>query len=368
MTADKFSYLILILLGMHITFFAISGIILMLKNKEQHDRSRLIFSLVCFVFMFGGSGFIYSALKHDSPDEFLHLLLDPFPVVYMLPFFALVPAYIIEVLHPHWLRIPRMIGYLSPWIAACVVFFIWFGMQGWTMAVFTPLHSCQDILNNIHQPDVIFRLIFLAFYPLYVLFTCFVSYDPLTSNVSLRWKWILQTLLVLTVIGFVVGVQLRIISMIFFYWVAVDAMIGSVLYLELRIRIPVPLSATPASEPEEATDNTSPRSQSDLARKLQILLDQGIWQNPDINRELLCQTLATNRTYFSAAIHELGYENFADMINVQRMQYVEQQLKLGSTATISDLLFRAGYRNRTSAIRYFTLHFGASPSEYRVRN
>jgi len=357
MTADKFSYLILILLGMHITFFVISGIILLIRNKEQHDRSRLIFSLVCFVYAFGASGFIYSALKHDSPDEFLHLLLDPFPLVYMLPFFALIPAYIIEVLRPNWLRLPRMIAYLSPWIATSLVFLVWYGMQGWTMAVFTPLHSCQDIVNNIYQPDVIFRLIFLTFYLLYSLFACFAPYDPLTSNVSLRWKWTLQTLLVLTVIGFVVGVQLRIIYMIFFYWAAVDAMIGCVLWLELRIRIPVPV----AIEAAAATDAVSSQPLSDVAHKLQVLLDEGIWQNPEIHRELLCQTLATNRTYLSSAVRELGYDNVSDMIHHRRMQYVEQQLQLHPDAVVTDLLFQAGYRNRASAMRYFQHHLNNHP-------
>jgi len=351
MTADKFSYLILILLGMHISYFFISGIILLIRNKEQHDRSRLIFSLVCFVFAFGASGFIYSALQHDSPHDFLHLLLDPFPLMYMLPFFALVPAYIIEVLRPNWLRIPHIIGYLSPWIVTSLVFLIWYGMQGWTTAVLTPLHSCQDILLNIHRPDVIFRLFFLAYYLLYTILSCFVPYDPLTSNVPSCWKWILQTFIVLTVIGFVVGVQLRIIGMIFFYWVAVDTMIGSVLYLELRIRIPVPL---PAQSPLEtsATDEASPEL-SDLAHRLQVLLDEGIWQNPDFHRELLCQTLATNRTYLSSAVRELGYDNMADMIHHYRMRYVQQQLELHPHAVVSDLLFQAGYRNRVSAMRTF---------------
>jgi len=364
MTADKFSYLILILLAMHVTFFAISGIVLMLKNKEQHDRSRLIFSLICFTYAFSASGFIFSALKHDSPTEFMDLLLDPFPVVYVLLFFVLIPAYVIEVLRPNWLRFSHAILYLSPWIVTCLVFLGWYGVQGWTLAVFTPLHSCQDIWLNIHRPDVIFRLIFASFYLPYAFSIFFVSYDPHTSNVSIRLKRVLQCLVVLTAIGFIVGVQLRITGMIFFYWIVVDTMIGIVLYLEFSIRIPVPVAAKPVSEPKAAENDASPKQLSDLAVKLQVLLEHDIWQNPDIHRELVCQTLATNRTYLSNAIRELGYDNFADMINMRRMLYVEQQLAQNPNAVITDLLFQAGYRNRTSAIRYFTMHFGVSPAEY----
>lgn len=364
MTADKFSYLILILLAMHVTFFAISGIILMVRNKEQHDRSRLIFSIICLTYAVSASGFIFSALKHDSPTEFLHLLLDPFPIIYILPIFVLIPAYVMEMLRPYWLHLPRAILYLSPWMVVCLVFFVWYGIKGGTLDVFTPLHSCQDIIHNIHQPDVIFRLIFASFYLPYAFSIFFVSYNPQTSNVSIRIKWVLQCLVVLAALGFVVGVQLRITSMIFFYWIVVDTMIGVVLYLEFSVRIPVPVATISALESASATVDASPQTMSNLARKLQVLLDQGIWQNPDINRELLCQTLATNRTYLSVAIQELGYTNFAEMINLSRMHYVEQRLEQFPDAAIIDLLFEAGYRNRTSAIRYFTSHFGVSPTEY----
>jgi len=364
MTADQVSYLLLIILAMHVTFFALSGIVLFAKNREQHDRSRVLFGVVCSAYALCAAVFIANAFRYDSLSKFFHSILELYPSIFALPIFLLIPAYVLEVLRPNWLKLTRFLLILSPWLVTCLAFFVWYTMQGETQTTITPLFGWNELFLSIHQPDVIFRLVFVLFYILYACSIFLIPYDPQHSNVSLSWRWVLRCLTVLIAVGFVVGVQFRITEVMIAYWVVVDTMIGVVLYLELRIRIPVPEEPQHVVEITPITEDVHTAPLSVLAHNLQVLLDNGIWQNPEVCREDICKELGTNRMYLSGAIHELGYENFAEMINLHRMRYVEQQLEQLPTATITDLLFQAGYRNRTSAIRHFSTHFGVAPSEY----
>jgi len=342
-------FIIYILFAMHIFFYGAAGAWLIYSHREQHDHSRLYIAITFLYLALGCIIFIATGLGRGDLNGFIDTILEPYPlIISFLPVLTF-PLYVVEIMHPKWMNWKRMLMLISPWIAICAAWLIYHGVHGWHYNAITHLSHVREIVPNIHQTDVLLRVLLAAIYFPYAFATLFVRYNWRTTNVKAKKLWLLKGLIVLVFFGFIIGMVLRIHSIMLAYFVVLDVISFYIVVLEQTARIPVP---------EIKQLELSP-----LAKLIQQQMDLGIWQDPDLDRDDLCDLLGTNRTYLPIAIRELGYANFNDMINRRRLQYVHDELLENPKATISDILFLAGYRNLSTPLRCFTQIYGCSPSD-----
>jgi len=356
-------FIIYILFAMHIVWYGVAGGWLLFRHKQQHDRSRIFISCYFLYLALGSCNFILTALLRDDPTKFLGTNLEPYPLILSFLANMLTIAYLIEVLHPRWLTIKRFVLGVLPWLVLSLVWIIYHGMNSFAYDAITHLSDIHQILPNIDRTDVQIRVLILGLNLLYVLLVPFIRYNWRTCNVvAARITW-LKTLVILCIIGFVLGMGLRIHVAILCYLGLLDMLTISVFMIEMRNRIPLPITPSPINLHPSSHPETNAHTLSPLAKALQQQLALGIWQNSDLDRDDVCQLLGTNRTYVASAIQELGYANFSEMINQQRIKSMHDELLQNPKADLSDVIYRAGFRNRTTAINYFKQVYNCKPAD-----
>jgi len=354
-------FTIYLLSAMHIVWFGLAGGWLIYHHREQHDHSRLYIGATFWFVALGCIQFIVTGMVRGDLNLFMNTLLEPYPsILFFLP--ALLPSlYVLEVMQSHWLTWKRFLALISPWIVLVIAWLIYHGMHHWEYSAITHIGHVGEIMPNMHKTDVLLRILLNAIYLPYPLLLVLVRYRWRICNVGYsRTVW-LKLLVVLWAVFFVLGLHLRLHNVIILYFVLLDVISIYVFIIEKVYRIPVPQSEEPEPAPQPIT--IAPEL-SPLAQRLHQQLVLGICQNPDLDRDNVCQLLGTNRTYLSSAVQELGFTSFHDMINRQRVLYIHEELQQNPKAVLSDVIYRAGFRSRTTAINYFKQVYKCTPSDF----
>jgi len=216
----------------------------------------------------------------------------------------------------------------------------------------SPVHSIGELYGGITRPDIILRLVLIFFFIAYPIIVAFRPYDWSRCMISRKSIMGILTLCCLIPPVFVAGMLCGFFPAIvinYFLAITLDALLA---YIELHVRIPL-------TERQE--------EESDIKEEAGISIydDPEIWMNPDMTVMELAMRTGTNRTYLWNRIKELGYQNFTDMINRKRVEYICKELEKGTDKNITNLMFEAGFRSRSTASREFKRIKGCTPSEYQ---
>lgn len=138
---------------------------------------------------------------------------------------------------------------------------------------------------------------------------------------------------------------------------------------------PAAEAAPPESEPatpsrDEALDadasETRQKVYDVIRHKLQTLcVDEKVFLDPDLTREMLCSIIKVNRTYLSDYLRSEG-TTYYNYINSLRIQYAVEIMRDEPTLPLVDVSYRSGYSNPATFRRAFRDIMGCLPSEYEA--
>lgn len=114
----------------------------------------------------------------------------------------------------------------------------------------------------------------------------------------------------------------------------------------------------PSHEPEQKISNPL------WLRIEKAMVESELWRNPDLTASMMTNKMHTNRTSFSNAIRDGGYDNFYDYLAHYRIDAFCKKAESEYIVNIQDAFFEVGYKARTTAFSQFKKIKGMSPSEY----
>lgn len=332
--------------------------LLLYMRRDFGDRSRLLLAW-CFAFcgMVVAIRVMTVSIGWPVSDEVL-LPSDLDSGLLTLIVFFLYP---IEVIHPGWLNIRRIVVISLPWIVFSLL---------WILIPFRPLASFSEMVAHAGEFNVWIRLVFLSmFIPM-----CFVLYSiPRNwtgSSADNRWIRL-----------YTVGTQgiavLYLLSMLtgnaFVNALHIAYCMGFCLvvtYQEVFLRLRVPLDVQDIAQVAPAcsvlpAEESYVSEQNPLWEALMRVMDEKeLWRNPDLTLEALAAHLKSNRTTLAQTIRQHGYEDYRHFINRRRIDEFLKIARTDSRISIQDTFFRVGFRSKITALRYFREYTGSTPSEY----
>jgi len=354
----------IVIFAMHISLYAIGGTLLLTHRKEQHDRTRIFLGSFMHLMSLSIIAFLVEGmLIAGGFTEFFRKSLPAYPMISFYFVWILLPCYLVEMLRPYYLNRRRVLRSLSLPLVIFGSFIIWHATQNF--GDYTPIYTIEDIFNNIEKIDVLFRLLLVIFFIFTGFTVFFIPKDWRRSNAPQPYFNVLAILVCAFSITFIFGMIMRLPFCMLLHYVILDTFCIISLYVEFRVRIPVPTDIAEETIVRENHPVESEYCSPELVKQLQDLIDTNVWKNPELKLDELCSTLGTNRTYLGTAIHALGYANYTDMLAQLRAQYVRCTINKEPNARLLDVFFQAGFRNRSTACRAFQKLYGCLPSVYQ---
>jgi AraC-like DNA-binding protein len=113
--------------------------------------------------------------------------------------------------------------------------------------------------------------------------------------------------------------------------------------------------------------NLSPDRKKEMKVGIALLIEAGIYKNPDLSLEMIADELQTNTTYLSQVINEEFQQNFYQLINLHRVDQAKRLLDSPESKkfTIESLANKCGFKSKSSFNSSFKKNTGKTPSEYR---
>ena len=252
-----------------------------------------------------------------------------------------------ELLKSSWSSAKQMVFHMIPYLLA---------------VVFYAITKSMWIYNGIFIYTVLYGIVYLT----YVYFAVKRYNRMLSDNYSniefLHVNWLVETTIVLVAV-FIVWV----ISCFFSSWI-VDScyqllllvLWAMVIHHADRQKIPSQAIDTTQNLPDHGVLTDA------LVHKLESLLSEEIWMNPQLTLSDLATEVGTNRTYLSNYLNNTLNTTFYDYINTFRL---DAALKIlddpNSTATMVEIAESCGFNSISTFRRVFVRAKGCSLAEYR---
>lgn len=117
---------------------------------------------------------------------------------------------------------------------------------------------------------------------------------------------------------------------------------------------------------DTATHRLTDDRLDDLAGRLEALLvEERIFTEQHITRDMLMQRLGTNANYIAEVIKRSGYQSFYDMICQHRVRYAISLIHQQPDCRMSDIADRCGFSSPASMAKAFQSQGKAAPSTFR---
>lgn len=122
---------------------------------------------------------------------------------------------------------------------------------------------------------------------------------------------------------------------------------------------------------EDRQESATEEGDSDdrLYRQLcDIMLEEELFRDPQLNREILADRLGTNHVYLTKAIrrHCKDGTTVGEFINGYRLRYARALLIDKPKLSVDKVIKMSGFNSRTTFGRLFLTYYGMSPSKYRA--
>ncbi len=98
-----------------------------------------------------------------------------------------------------------------------------------------------------------------------------------------------------------------------------------------------------------------------------IMEGEMLWNNPELNIEIVSQHLNQNSRFVSQVINELFEMNFYDFVNHYRVKNAIKRIEVpkDEKETISEIMYEVGFNSRSSFIAAFKKITKMTPTEYK---
>lgn len=339
--------------------FLLSGILLWMR-RQPGDRSRLFLALP---FLLAGIMFSIGIFRSGSSSP---AVLSVSLLCRGWTSLTLLYLYPIEVISPGWLTFKKGILLFVPCILLNLVL-LCLPFQ------FRELTSFCDIIKNITEFNVWFRLVVLLCIIPYSLMLLYIPYNYNRS--SANYEWIALYTIGIQGIGFfyVAYLLTSAAAMAIGHMAYSSLFCLFVTYQELFLRINVPVTprevpvelSVPLITPPDESIIPGKNKENPLWIQLNELIDsEQLWRNPDTNITKLAVRLNTNRNKLTRIIQEKGYDGYKEFINRRR---INEFLKIADSdkyVNVLDTFFKVGFRSKATALRNFKEYTGMLPSEY----
>lgn len=340
--SPRSSLLVIVLLSSVIFAITAAGILLARKFKQYRSRPYLLSCCLCLSQSLGIGGILMMTILNGRFNAPFDTILRPATLITGSTTIIFLLAYFVDIKLPGKLTLKSFLISISPFIIVSALL---------VLAHPRPLHSLEELLNGIKRPDVWLRLVIVFFYFAYPIAVAFQKYEWRQCLVSRKTIAGLQILTCLNVPMFIAGMMIGYFPAIILNYVFAIILDTLIVYIEMKIRIPVT---------EQYEEQMSKKHADDS-----ILDSPEIWKNPDMSVDELGRIIGTNHTYLLNRIKGLGYSSYSDMINSRRVEFICKELEKGTDVNIINLMFEAGFRSRSTANREFKRIVGYTPSEYK---
>ena len=338
------------------------AIVLWRQRRGMPDPSRLMLALGavhCVVTSVGK----YCSILAQPTGHFYYEVLSMAHCRWGMLSVLLMLAYPVSVARPEWLRSWRgILLFLLPGVLLFVVpdFF----------SEEHRLYSLDELLANIGEPDVIFRM---AVLPLILVYCSLMMWRVVNlSETGGDSLWLRRYIagvmgLLLLVSAFT---HTHIAMFHYVHQLCVAAFYGYWTYYELMERV---YTAPAEVQKSVASSNHStllPPSADEEQQRFQRFDKQVerrlLYAQPGISRDDLCRVMGTDRTTFSRIITEhSGYQNLSAYLNQKRMRRADLLMREQPNYSIEAIMQDCGYQSKTTFNRIFKEFYGTTPSEYR---
>lgn len=337
----------------------VCGILIWRNRREVPDRSRIILFLLTLTAL-PIIGKVASLMMHGLNNRFVEVL-PIVPTLMGLITVVLMLLYAVEVMRPNWFKWRHvMVFFMS--LAFILVLSVLFKDQ------FTVLHSTDELIQHIGEPNVLLRLLFNLATLLVCLTLLWLPYRWQESSASRQW--------VITYVCsiFVIGALFHIWTLTLSMPVHIVHNLTPALFIiyytwyELHERILPPKNSesqeTVDAESSLLTSSSSPKEDDLWLRIVNLLHEDAVWRNPDLGLEMFCQMLGSNKDYVNQCFRKNADTTFADYVNRLRIEQMADELRRNPLQSQKELFFRVGFRSRTTAWRNFQKYMGVSPTEF----
>ncbi len=333
--------------------FLLSGILLWMR-RQHGDRSRFFLAIPFLL-----AGLMFS-IRIFRSEPSLPTVLSVSLLCRGWTSLSLLYLYPIEVINPRWLTFKKGLLLFVPCLLLTLVL-------GCLPFQFRELASFHDMIANITEFNVWFRLVILLCIIPYSLMLFYIPYNYKRS--SANYKWIALYTIGIQGIGFfyVAYLLTSASAMAIGHMAYCSLFCLFITYQELFVRISVPANVpkTPVSPARVETIVPQKAEENPLWTQLNELMDrEQLWRNPDTNASNLALLLKTNRNRITQLIQEKGYEGYKEFINRRRIDEFLKIADNGNLISVQDTFFSVGFRSKMTALRYFKEYTGMTPSEY----
>jgi len=301
--------------------------------------------------VFGNAGILLRTILNGSVTAHFDSILKPVSLITGFLTLICILAYIVEIKRPGKLNLKTLLLSISPFVIVSVLL---------VLSHPSPLHHPEEIIDGIKHPDVWLRLIIVFFYIAYPLVAICQPYNWRECLVSRKTVAGLQILSCLIAPAFIAGLACGYFPAVIFNFIIAIILDTLVVYIELKLRIPVTAPVQDYESEQEQEESVCMEQNSDS-----VFDSPEVWMNPDMTATELSRIMGTNHPYLLKKIKGLGYSSYSDMINRKRVEHICKEIEKGTDESIISLMFKAGFRSRSTASREFKRIVGCTPSEFQ---
>lgn len=340
---------------LNLVICSVCGVLLWRHRHEVPDHSRHIMAVLMFCLVAYYLFLVPFTLLNPSYNPHYELMPKTLTLIGLLNI-TMLALYPIEVMRPNWLT--------WQWgLVMCLPVLLLMLPDEFSVTPFyRKLHSFSELFCYAGEPNVWLRLLVLGSMFVYLGSLLYLPFNRSRSSVDNHWvrRYVLACTLMSALFMckmftvnpfFHLGHQLW-AGIFFFYYTR----------YELRERL------LPTNDGKEVACQSMGKL-DELWNRITAYIDgEQNWRDPELNLDMLCQQVMSNKTYVSQAFRQNASTTFSEYVNRCRIDYAAAQIAKGvDDKTLKDIFFDAGFRTHSTAYRQF-LHFkGMSPTEYMIR-
>ncbi len=338
------------------------GVLLIIKRHDNRMRLALgvLVSALALIFLVDNVRwlFVYHTVSSDLPARnellLLHRMVKWVVLAYVASLFPL------SSLRPGYLTSLRLTVLSIPVGMVTIVAVCYWLFNG----TITPLDSLHAIIQHIGLLDVRLRLILFVFT---VIIPCCYFLIPLFTGGIIGSRkatpfmnfYIFSALFIL---AYYIAFTLFGNDFIFFtYGIVVIAfsLCFSVMFLLYEDPLSVHEKQIKASPPNEES------MEEILYSRINVYLnDYRPFIRPDYSLAELAKDMSTRQSLVIAAIKDGGFSGYREFINYVRIEHFKQLAHAGHDSSVKELMYKCGFRSRTTFYRLFSNYESVTPSEY----